>query len=139
MTFTMLSYDRRTDEYGACIRTSVPCVGALALQVSRRGAVCSQAYVNSDLALRVIEDLEDGTSAEEAVREALESDPQPDLRQVGALSAGTMFVHTGLDTLNWRGSRCRRGLCGSRKPHVRTAGSGGDLNEVSRDSTPCPS
>ncbi|MCX6432556.1 MAG: DUF1028 domain-containing protein [Actinobacteria bacterium] len=103
MTFTLIAYDPDSNSYGACLRTSVPCAGGLAIQVSLRGVVATQAYVNSDLAIAVMQELDEGATSGEAGDRALRGDRFAELRQLAVLTKSDEFVHTGSSTLPWRG------------------------------------
>jgi len=50
------------------------------------GAVATQAYTNPALGPRILELLEEGLGAEQALRKALEEDPERELRQVAVVS-----------------------------------------------------
>ncbi len=60
------------------------------------GAVATQAYTNPALGPRILELLEQGLNAEEALRKAIEEDPEPELRQVAVIGFdGSKAVFNG--------------------------------------------
>ena len=48
-TFSIAARDPRTGDFGVAVATARPAVGALVPWVSRRGAIATQARVNTDL------------------------------------------------------------------------------------------
>jgi len=106
LTFSIVARDPDTGDLGVAVTTGVACVGALAPHASLQGAICTQAFVNVDLALRAMQLLDLGTSIRRAMDLVLEEDPGADMRQVIAIGAdGTPFAHTGTKPLGWAGHR----------------------------------
>jgi uncharacterized Ntn-hydrolase superfamily protein len=100
VTYSIVALDPRTGALGACVTTTVTCVGALAPHVSLRAAVCTQAYVNVDLGLEVLERVQDGESVEAAMRAALKADPGAAQRQLIGIGAdGRGYAQTGAAVL----------------------------------------
>lgn len=104
MTYSIVARDPATGEIGMCVTTGVACVGALASHVSLTAAVATQAYVNVDLGLRILQLVDSGLTIPVAIRAALEVEPDADMRQVvGIDSDGNTFAHSGDRALPWRG------------------------------------
>lgn len=108
MTYSIVARDAKTGDLGVCVATTVAGVGALAPQVSLRAAACSQAFVNVDLGLEIMERAEAGQSVAQAVAEAIASDPGAEQRQLIAIGAdGATAGFTGQDVLPWHGHLLR--------------------------------
>ena len=100
MTFSIVALEKETGALGVAVATTVTCVGALAPHVSLAGAVSTQAYVNVDLGLEVMERLAVGESVESAIRHGLDADDGANMRQiVGIDHAGHGFAVTGSEVL----------------------------------------
>lgn len=104
MTYSIVARDPSTGEIGTCVTTGVACVGALAPHVSLDAAVSTQAFVNVDLGLRILELVDSGLSVPVAVRAALEVEPNVEMRQVVGIDAnGNAHAFTGSKPLPWCG------------------------------------
>lgn len=100
MTYSIVARDSASGAMGVCVTTTVACVGALAPHVSLRAAVSTQAYVNVDLGLEILERIEDGQQIDAALHAALRADPGREQRQlVGIDSAGLTSAFTGSEVL----------------------------------------
>lgn len=106
-TFSIVARCARTGELGVAVSTKVPAVGSLCPFVRAGvGAVATQAWVNPYLGPRVLNALARGASAELAIQQALGSDVEYDLRQLGAIGAnGPGAAFTGIKTDPWKGHR----------------------------------
>ncbi|MDO8431740.1 MAG: DUF1028 domain-containing protein [Candidatus Binatus sp.] len=106
-TFSIVARCARTGELGVTVSTKVPAVGSLCTFVrSGVGAVATQAWVNPYLGPRVLNALASGLSAELAIQQALGSDVEYAIRQLGAIGAnGPGAAFTGLKTDPWKGHR----------------------------------
>ena len=104
MTFSIVARDLDTGDMGMCVTTGVACVGALAPHVSRAAAVSTQAYVNVDLGLRILQLVESGLTVPVALDASIQVEPDADMRQVVGIDAeGNVSAHTGSKALPWRG------------------------------------
>lgn len=107
-TYSIVARCPRSSELGAAVATAVPAVGAICLYLSPGvGAVSTQSWVNPYLATAILEHLNKGLSAEDAMQLVLQDDPAANLRQVGAIApVGSPAVWTGDDCTQWCGHRC---------------------------------
>jgi uncharacterized Ntn-hydrolase superfamily protein len=82
---------------GVAVQTAMFNVGAVVPWARPGvGAVATQAFGEPAYGPRCLDALERGTSATDALAEAIAADPMPVLRQVGVVSAGgTVAAHTG--------------------------------------------
>ena len=106
-TYSIVGRCDRTGELGAAVASAVPAVSAICLYMrSGVGAVSTQSWVNPYLAAALLDAMEAGRSAEEALAEATGTDPAADFRQVGVVgSNGAGAAWTGRECTEWRGHR----------------------------------
>ena len=102
-TLSIVGRDPRTGEFGVAVSTARPNVGSLVPFVSRRGAIATQARVNSDLGRQALALLEQGVPIHVALGTLLESDPDREIRQVHGLDTEQRFCHTGVRCVPWCG------------------------------------
>lgn len=104
-TFSIVAYDPASGMFGVATSTKFPAVGVLVPYArSGVGAIATQARVNPLLGYDGLDLLERGHTAEETLRILLDSDPDPEKRQVGIVdSRGSPVTHTGTQTDRWRG------------------------------------
>jgi len=102
-TFSIVARDPHTGDFGVAVSTARPNVGSLAPFVSRRGAIATQARINTDLGRRGLLALEEGIGIAEAIIALLEEDPDREIRQVHGVDAKDVFGHTGADCVPWCG------------------------------------
>jgi len=101
MTFSIVAFDQETNSLGTAVATTVPCVGALAPHASLVAAVSTQAYVNVDLGIDVMERTYAGEAVDDAIRNALDRDTGAHMRQISGIdSSGFGFAVTGTDVLS---------------------------------------
>ncbi len=112
MTFAIVATDVTTGEMGVAIATARPAVGALSpFAVAGVGVVATQAIVNPQLAITALDDLAKGADAKTAMRQALASDPEPELRQLLVADAkGEAVVFTGGKVGGWAGGMTGQGF-----------------------------
>jgi len=104
VTLSIAAYDRSTGSFGVCGMTLVACYGALCPQVSLKGAAATQAYVNTDVALRIQQLMDSGYPAVTAAEFILHHDADKQSRQVLAIDAsGRGFAWSGNSTIPWKG------------------------------------
>ena len=105
MTFSIAACDRRTGMFGVCISTRFPAVGAITTFARARvGAVVTQARANPLLACDGLDLLERGYDAEEVLGALVDSDYEPQRRQLVVVDAGCgVAVHTGTAADHYRG------------------------------------
>lgn len=104
-TFSIVARDPASGMFGVAASTKFPAVGVLVPYArSGVGAIATQARVNPLLGYDGLDLLERGHDAEETLDILLDSDPEPEQRQVGIVDArGNAAAHTGTDNDPWRG------------------------------------
>ena len=106
-TFSIVAMDPQTDEWGIAVASRVLDVGYIVPWVKAGvGAVASQALSNPYIGPRILEELEKGKSAGEALQTVLAADTMPEDRQVGVVDRnGKSASHTGKTTNAWAGHK----------------------------------
>jgi len=104
-TFSIAARDTATGMLGVAVSSKALAVGAICPFVRARvGAVATQAWVNPFLGPRILDLLEAGKSAEEALRRALAGERYPAYRQLNVVDAqGRSATFTGAKTDPWCG------------------------------------
>lgn len=104
-TFSIVARDPLTGAFGVAVATARPNVGSLVPFACRRGAIATQARVNTDLGRQGLALLEQGVPIPVALRSLLDIDPDREIRQVHGLDAEHAFCHTGRECVPWCGHR----------------------------------
>jgi len=106
-TFSIVAMDPETGEFGVAVASKVLDVGYIVPWLKADiGAVATQASANPYYGPWALEALEQGKSADEALRFVLEQDTIPEERQVAIIDAsGLAVAHTGDNTLAWSGHK----------------------------------
>lgn len=104
-TFSIVARDPRTGDLGVAVATARPAVGSLVPWVSRRGAIATQARVNTDLGRQGLALLEAGLPIDLALGALLSGDRDRDIRQVHGVDLERSFAHTGPGCVAWCGHR----------------------------------
>lgn len=106
-TFSIAAIDPRTGESGVAVTTRVPCVGnAVPWVRAGVGAVATQAWTRVEYGPELLDMMEEGLSADEALGKALAADERADRRQIGVIGLdGSTAQHTGAETNAWAGHR----------------------------------
>ena len=101
MTFSIVARCAETGQFGLAISSSSPAVAArCAFARAGVGAVATQNVTNPALGPAVLDRLEAGASAEEAVRSTIADEAFPGHRQVLAVDrTGASFIHSGQKAL----------------------------------------
>jgi uncharacterized Ntn-hydrolase superfamily protein len=104
-TFSIVARCDRTGEFGVAVASAVPAVGSICPFVRAGvGAVSTQSWVNPYLAVRILDAMQAGSDAQQALNEALAGDDEANLRQVGVVDAsGGSASWTGADCTQWHG------------------------------------
>ena len=102
-TFSIAARCSRTGDFGVAVATARPAVGALVPWVSGRGAIATQARVNTDLGRHGLALVEQGVPIGPALAGLLAADPGRDLRQLHGVDGRGAFVHTGARCVEWCG------------------------------------
>ena len=107
-TFSISARDVRDGSLGVAVSTKVPAVGSLCPFIRfGAGAVSTQAWVNPNLGPLILDRLESGESAENALKNVMAAEKEPELRQVGVVdSQGGSAGYTGTKTGGWSGHYC---------------------------------
>lgn len=105
MTFSIVARCEKSGQTGVAATTALQAVGKLACHaIANVGAIASQALLNPYLAYDGLRLLEQGVSAEDALKRVLATDPDPESRQVGVVDTkGRTAAWTGNKTIQWSG------------------------------------
>ncbi|XWN33330.1 MAG: DUF1028 domain-containing protein [Devosia sp.] len=105
-TYSIVLRCSATGEVGAGVASAVPAVGAICLYTRPGvGAVSTQSWVNPYLAGTILDHLEAGVTAADAVAKAVDRDAAAALRQLGAIgTTGPGAAFTGADCTPWCGA-----------------------------------
>jgi uncharacterized Ntn-hydrolase superfamily protein len=106
-TFSIAAVDPETGESGVAVTTRVPCVGNGVPWVRAGvGAVATQSWTRVEYGPELLDILESGTAAAEALRTAVARDTLAARRQVGVIGLkGGSAAFTGDEALPWAGHR----------------------------------
>jgi uncharacterized Ntn-hydrolase superfamily protein len=102
-TFSITARDRGTGSFGVAVATARPNVGSLVPWVSPRGAIATQARVNTDLGRQGLALLAQGVPVDVALSALLRKDSDREIRQVHGLDGDRAFCHTGASCMAWCG------------------------------------
>lgn len=106
-TFSIVAIDPVTEEYGIAVASKVFDVGYIVPWIRVGvGAVATQAYTNPFLGPMILDSIEKGYSAKEALEINLGTDSLKEERQVGIVDfSGNSIAFTGSNTLPWAGHK----------------------------------
>jgi uncharacterized Ntn-hydrolase superfamily protein len=104
-TFSIVAHCPEEGSFGVAVSTARPNVGSLVPFASLKGAIATQARVNTELARQGLALLEAGVSVEVALGALLEVDPERDIRQLHGVDGQQMFAFTGQNCVEWAGHR----------------------------------
>lgn len=106
-TFSIVGYDPDTGELGVAVQSKFPNVRPIVPWARAGvGAIATQSYAELDYALKGLELMAYGATAEEALRIVLHQDEGRQLRQVGMVDAhGHAASWTGTACFPWAGGR----------------------------------
>src|SRR6267142_6953502 len=102
-TFSITARDRETGAFGVAVATARPNVGSLVPWVSVRGAIATQARVNTELGRQGLALMTQGVPVDVALSALLRKDGEREIRQVHGLDAERAFCHTGASCVPWCG------------------------------------
>jgi len=102
-TFSIAARDRETGAFGVAVATARPNVGSLVPWVSVRGAIATQARVNTEHGRQGQALLSQGVPVDVALSALLRKDGEREIRQVHGLDAERAFCHTGGSCVPWCG------------------------------------
>ncbi|MGE5621117.1 MAG: DUF1028 domain-containing protein [archaeon] len=109
-TFSIAARDSVTGELGVAVASRFFAVGTVVPWAKADvGAVATQSFANTSFGPRGLELLQKGSTPEEALKELLKNDDNPEQRQVGIVSSdGKSVTYTGSKCLPWAGGRSGR-------------------------------
>jgi len=102
-TFSIAARSPEEGSFGVAVSTARPCVGTLVPFVSLRGAIATQARVNTDLGRQGLALLAANIGIDMALGTLLEADGERDIRQLHGVDAGETFAFTGKECVEWAG------------------------------------
>src|SRR6478672_6273297 len=106
-TYSIVAYDSATGDLGVAVQSKFPNVGGI-VPWGRAGvgAVATQSLGNTAYGERGLQLIEEGATAEEALRIVMRTDTMLQDRQVGVVDAhGNAASFTGRSTFDWAGGR----------------------------------
>jgi uncharacterized Ntn-hydrolase superfamily protein len=106
-TYSIVAYDSVTGDLGIAVQSKFPNVGGIVPWAeSGVGAVATQSLANTAYGERGLELLEEGATAEEALRIVMRTDTMLQDRQVGMVDVhGNSASWSGKTTFDWAGGR----------------------------------
>ena len=104
MTLSIVAKDDKTGDFGVCGYTDIAGYGSLVPHASLKGAVATQAYVNVDNGLEMLELLEKNFSIDDAGNKIMNKDKNRSMRQMIGIDNNQTFEWTGKETLNYKNS-----------------------------------
>ena len=102
-TFSIAAREGETGAFGVAVATARPTVGSLVPWVSLKGAVATQARVNTELGRQGLLLLAEGVPVDVALSSLLWKDRDREIRQVHGLDGERAFCHTGAECVPWCG------------------------------------
>ena len=102
-TFSIVAREGETGAFGVAVATARPSVGSLVPWVSLKGAVATQARVNTELGRQGLLLLAEGVSVDVALSSLLWKDRDREIRQVPGVDGERAFCHTGAECVPWCG------------------------------------
>lgn len=105
-TFSIVGFDSVNGDLGVAVQSKFPNVRAVVPWAKAGvGAVATQSFAKIDYATKGLELMENGASAEEALKIILKNDPEREQRQVGIVDAnGNAAAWTGSKCSDWAGA-----------------------------------
>ena len=105
MTLSIVARDFISGDFGVCGYTDIAGYGSLVPHVSIKGAVATQAYVNVDNGIELMELINNKLSVNSAGKKIVEKDKNKKMRQMIAIGLNnSSFEWTGDNTLDYKNS-----------------------------------
>jgi uncharacterized Ntn-hydrolase superfamily protein len=105
VTLSIVARDKVSGDFGVCGYTDIAGYGSLVPHVSIKGAVATQAYVNVDNGIELLEMIENNLSVKKAGSKIINKDKHKNMRQMIAVGLNnSSFSWTGEDTLDFKNS-----------------------------------
>ncbi len=102
-TFSIVARSIDGQSFGVAVSTARPVVGSLVPFVSLRGAIATQARVNTDLGRKGLKMISADIDIKTTLESLLKTDNDQERRQVHGLDAGLVFAYTGEACVQWAG------------------------------------
>ncbi len=105
MTFSIVAFDPKTNEWGVAVQSKFVAVGSIVpFAKAGIGAIATQAYANTSYGPNGLALLEKGLTAEETIQRLIKDDEKKEERQVGIVdSFGNAASFTGSECFDWAG------------------------------------
>jgi len=112
-TFSIVAYDPGRQEWGVAVQSKFLGVGSVVPWArTGAGAVATQSYANYLYGPQGLDLMQQGLTADEAIKKLTDEDEQRALRQVGMVDAqGNAATFTGKDCHAWAGGIAGQGYC----------------------------
>jgi uncharacterized Ntn-hydrolase superfamily protein len=109
-TFSIVAFDPENGDLGIAVQSKFPNLRPIVPWARANvGAVATQSFAELDYGIKGLELMENGATAEQALRIILENDEGREQRQVGVVdAAGDAATWTGSQCFNWAGARIGR-------------------------------
>ena len=106
MTFSIVAYDPKNNEWGIAVQSKFVAVGAIVpFAKANIGAIATQAYCNTSFGPKGLALLEKGFTAQETIDDLIKNDHLKEQRQLGVVdSSGNAASFTGKECYDWAGS-----------------------------------
>ena len=105
MTLSIVAKDEKTNDFGVCGFTDIAGYGSLVPHVSLNGAVATQAYVNVDNGLKMMELLDKNQNCTESGKKIIHEDSDKEKRQMISIGNNNdYFEWTGKDAIDYKDS-----------------------------------
>ncbi len=106
-TFSMVALDPETGDLGVVVQSKFPNLRPVVPWLKAGvGAVATQSFAELDYGIKGLQLMENGATAEEALRIVLRGDDDRQERQVGIVDAsGNAATWTGTGAFDWKGAR----------------------------------
>ncbi len=106
-TFSIVGYDPETGDLGVAVQSKFPNVRPIVPWAKANvGAVATQSFAELDYGIKGLKLMENGATAEQALRIVLQNDEGRQQRQVGIVDAhGNAATWTGKECFQWAGAR----------------------------------
>ncbi|MEJ2248847.1 MAG: DUF1028 domain-containing protein [Candidatus Lokiarchaeota archaeon] len=105
MTFSIVSYDENTREWGVAVQSKFVAVGAVVpFAVAEVGAIATQALANTSYGPKGLTLLNMGFTAQETIEILIKNDEEKEQRQLGIVDMyGNAASFTGSECFDWAG------------------------------------
>jgi uncharacterized Ntn-hydrolase superfamily protein len=105
MTFSIVAYDPKQQEWGVAVQSKFVAVGSIVpFAKANVGAIATQALANTSYGPKGLQLLESGLKAGEVLKQLVEEDDLMEERQVGIVDAmGNVASFTGKKCFEWAG------------------------------------